>query len=59
MDNRNLRWRQRIKALKQRQNKPVRVSIRGEDGAAYIKTVPVTEIETLRAMYGDKLIVFG
>ena len=59
MDNRNMRFRQRIKALKQQQNKPVMVSIPGEDGAAHIKFVSVTEIETLRAMYGEKLNVFG
>lgn len=58
MNNRRLRIRQRIKALKQ-QNKPVMVSIRGDDGVSHVEFVPVTEIETLRAMYGDKLNVFG
>lgn len=59
MDNRNLRWRQRIKALKQRQNKLVMVGIRGTDGLLHVEFVQVAGLETLRVMHGDKLEVYG
>ena len=58
LDTRRLRLRQRKKATRQRQNKQVMVGIRGEDGLHHVQFVPVAGLETLRAMYGDKMEVF-
>lgn len=58
-DTRKLRRRQRIKALKQRQNKPVMVSIRGEDGLHHVEFVMQDQLIYYHMMYGDKLKVFG